>query len=44
MSFIGSVGYAMGNFGLEEVLNQVCAENSGLYMLSGKAYVRAVRG
>ena len=44
MSFIGSVVHVMGGSGLEEVLTEICAENSVLHMLSGKAYARAVRG
>ena len=35
--------YVIGGSGLEEVLTEVCAENSVLHMLSGKAYARAVR-
>ena len=35
--------YVIGGSGLEEVLTEVCVENSVLHMLSGKAYARAVR-
>ena len=44
MSFIDSIGYKIGGFGLEEVLTEVYAENSILHIISGKAYARAVRG
>ena len=44
LSFIGSIGYVMGESGSEEVLTEVSAGNSVLHMLSGKAYTRAVRG
>ena len=43
MSFIGSIGYVMGESGLEEVLTEVYAAKSVLHMLSGKAYAKAVR-
>lgn len=42
MSFIGSIGYVMGESGLEEVLTEVYAAKSVLHMLSGKAYAKAV--
>ena len=43
MSFIGSIGYVMGESGLGEVLTEVYAAKSVLHMLSGKAYAKAVR-
>ena len=44
MSFMGSIGYMMSGSGLEEVWNQVYAENTVPHMMSGKAYSRALRG
>ena len=44
MSFLGSIGSLMSGSGLEEVLEQLYATNVIAHILSGKAYVRAVRG
>ena len=42
MSFLGSVGAVMKGSGLEDLLPVVYAENSAMYMLSGKAVSRAI--
>ena len=43
LSFMGSISYIMSGSGLEEVCNQVHAENTVPHM-SGKAYSRTLRG
>ena len=43
MSFLGSVGVIMKGSGLEDLLSVVYAENSVMYMLSGKVVSRAIR-
>ena len=42
--FMGSTGYKMSGFGLEEVWNQVHKENTVPHLMSGKAYSRALKG
>ena len=44
MSFLGSAGAVMKGSGLEDLLPVVYAENSVMYMLSGKAVSRAIWG
>ena len=44
MSFLGNVGAIMKGSGLEDLLSVVYAENSVMYMLSGKAVSRAIWG
>ena len=44
MSFIGCIGHIMDGSGLQEVLEQIYASDSGVHMLSGKAISRAIRG
>ena len=43
MSFLGSIGNMIKDFGLEELFAKVYAENSVVHMLSGKAISRALR-
>ena len=43
MSFLGSIGYIMAGFGLQELLELVYAHNAVGHMVSGKAISRAVR-
>ena len=44
MSFLGCIGHLMAASGLQELLELIYAPNAVLYMLSGKAIARAVRG
>ena len=44
MSFLGSIGSMMRGSGLEEVMGLIFRSNTIEYVLSGKAYARAVRG
>ena len=44
MSFLGCMGHVMEAPGLKEVLELKYVENTVTQMLSGKAYVRAIRG
>ena len=44
MSFLGCIGHLMAGSGLEELLELVYAKNAVMYMLSGKAVSRAIRG
>ena len=44
MSFLGAVGDMMSGSGIEELLELVYAMNSIGHMLSGKAFVRVIRG
>ena len=43
MSFMGSIGNMMAGSGLKELLEEVYAESTVPYFLSGKAYARALR-
>ncbi|XP_045211013.2 uncharacterized protein LOC123562441 [Mercenaria mercenaria] len=44
MSFLGCIGHLMSGSGLREVLETVYSSNAVVYMLTGKAVARAVRG
>lgn len=43
ISFLGSIGNMMAGSGIEELFEEVYAENTVTQMLSGKAYARALR-
>lgn len=43
MSFLGSIGKMMAGSGIEELFEEVYAENTVTHMLTGKAYARAIR-
>ena len=43
MSFMGSIGNMMAGSGLQELFEEVYAENTVPHLLSGKAYARALR-
>ena len=43
MSFVGAIGHLMNGSGLSDILELVCAKDSILHMLSGKAISRALR-
>ena len=44
MSFLGCVGHLMAASGLQELLELIYASNAVVYMTTGKAIARAVRG
>lgn len=43
MSYLGSIGYIMGGSGLDTLWETVYAAGTVIYMMTGHAYVRAVR-
>ena len=43
LSFMGSIGVIMAGSGLEEMWETVCAKNSVVHMMNGRAYVRGIR-
>ena len=43
MSFLGSIGNMISGSGIEELFEEVYAEHTVTYMLSRKAYARALR-
>lgn len=44
MGFLGVIGHLMNNLGLKELLETVYTETSVSHMMTGKAYLSAVRG
>lgn len=44
MSFLGSIGHMMRGSGIEEIMGLLFGSTTTEYVLSGKAYARAVRG
>ena len=44
MSFLGCIGYVIGRSGLQKALEIIYSANTVIYMLSAKAYSRAIQG